>query len=160
MKKNKDASKGDVGLILARRAGYVSMVSVVPGGSASKNNLSTGDVIEAINGVATRDMPLAYAEMLLRGEPGSSIEITVLRLRNPEPSKITLTRNVAKYPDVIAKTVENGIGMRAQSTYHVRSKRNVRHEMSVHDVEMDPVSPRLDDISHLFPKPRVVSGED
>jgi carboxyl-terminal processing protease len=107
--KNKDASKGDVGLILARRAGYVSIVSVMPGSSASKNNLSTGDVIEAINGVATRDMPLAYAEMLLRGEPGSAIEVTVLRLRNPEPAKVSLARTAAKYPDVAVKSLENGI---------------------------------------------------
>jgi carboxyl-terminal processing protease len=107
--KNLDPNKGGVGLILSRRAGYVSMVSVMPGSSAAKNNLSTGDVIEAINGVATRDMPLAYAEMLLRGEPGSNIEITVLRLRNPEPSKVTLTRIAAKYPDVAVKTLDNGI---------------------------------------------------
>lgn len=107
--KNKDSLKGDVGLILARRAGYVSIVSVMPGSSAAKNNLSTGDVIEAINGVATRDMPLAYAQMLLRGEPGSAIEVTVLRLRNPEPAKISLARAAAKYPDVALKNLENGI---------------------------------------------------
>jgi carboxyl-terminal processing protease len=109
--KNKDANKGEVGLILARRAGYVSMVSVLPGSSAAKNNLSTGDVIESINGVATRDMPLAYAEMLLRGEPGSTIDVTVLRLRNPEPSKITLTRTASRIPDVSAKTLENGVAV-------------------------------------------------
>ena len=109
--KNNDTTKGGVGLILSRRAGYVSMVSVMPGSSAAKNNLSTGDVIEAINGVATRDMPLAYAEMLLRGEPGSTIEVTVLRLRNPEPSKVTLTRTAAKYPDVAAKTLDNGVAL-------------------------------------------------
>jgi carboxyl-terminal processing protease len=107
--KNKDAAKGDVGLILARRSGYVSIVSVMPGSSASKNNLSTGDVIEAINGVATRDMPLAYAEMLLRGEPGSAIEVTVLRLRNPEPAKVSLARTAAKYPDVAVKNLDGGI---------------------------------------------------
>ena len=107
--KNRDTLKGDVGLILARRAGYVSIVSVMPGSSAAKNNLSTGDVIEAINGVATRDMPLAYAQMLLRGEPGSAIEVTVLRLRNPEPAKISLARAAAKYPDVAVKNLDKGI---------------------------------------------------
>lgn len=107
--KAKAANKGDVGLILARRAGYVSIVSVTPGSSASKNNLSTGDVIEAINGVGTRDMPLAYAQMLLAGDPGTTIEVTVLRLRNPEPAKLSLTRAAAKYSDVTLKMLDNQI---------------------------------------------------
>ncbi len=119
--KNKDQFKGDVGLILARRAGYVSIVSVMPGSSASKNNLSTGDVIEAINGVATRDMPLAYAQMLLRGEPGSAIEVTVLRLRNPEPAKVSLARAAAKYPDVAVKIVDKDKGIAQVQTYSVDS---------------------------------------
>lgn len=141
--KNKDANKGEVGLILARRAGYVSMVSVMPGSSASKNNLSTGDVIEAINGVATRDMPLAYAEMLLRGEPGSSIEITVLRLRNPEPSKITLTRSAAKYPDIAVKALDNGItviqtfSVDANHVDHIASKAKELEKQGVKKLILD-----------------------
>ena len=106
-KENK-TKKGDIGLVLARRVGYVSVVVAVPGGPASKSNLSTGDVIEAINGVGTRDMPLAYAQMLLQGDPGSNLELTVLRLRNPEPQKVSITRAEVKYPDVTSKTPETG----------------------------------------------------
>lgn len=106
--KEKGTKKGDIGLVLARRVGYVSVVVAVPGGPASKSNLSTGDVIEAINGVGTRDMPLAYAQLLLQGDPGSTLELTVLRLRNPEPQKLSLTRAEVKYPDVTTRTVENG----------------------------------------------------
>ena len=106
--KEKNTKKGDIGLILARRVGYVSIVVAVPGGPASKSNLSTGDVLEAINGVGTRDMPLAYAQLLLQGDPGSNVELTVLRLRNPEPQKLSITRADVKYPDVTAKAVESG----------------------------------------------------
>jgi len=106
--KENGTKKGDVGLVLARRVGYVSIVVAIPGGPASKLNLSTGDVLEAINGVGTRDMPLAYAQLLLQGEPGSNVELTVLRLRNPEPQKISITRTEVKSPDVTTKTLENG----------------------------------------------------
>jgi carboxyl-terminal processing protease len=106
--KENGTKKGDIGLVLARRVGYVSIVVAVPNGPASKSNLSTGDVLEAINGVGTRDMPLAYAQLLLQGDPGSSVELTVLRLRNPEPQKISITRAEVKYPDVTAKTLEEG----------------------------------------------------
>jgi len=41
----------------------------VPGSPAAKAGLSTYDMIETIKGVATRDMPLAYAGLLLQANP-------------------------------------------------------------------------------------------
>ncbi len=108
--KKKDSQKGDVGLVLSKRFGYVGVVAAVPGTPAGKLGLSTGDMLETIKGVATRDMPLAYAEILLRGEPGTSIEISVLRVRKPEPQKITLTRSAVVYPAVDSKMLADGIG--------------------------------------------------
>jgi carboxyl-terminal processing protease len=70
----------------------------VPGSPAAKAGLSTNDMLETINGVATRDMPLAYASLLLEGEPGSSVDLTVVRVRRPEPQKIKLVRANAAYP--------------------------------------------------------------
>ena len=83
--KNQDAKKANVGLILSKKFGYVGVVDSVPGSAAAKAGLNTGDLIESIGGVATRDMPLAYAEMLLAGEPNTSVDLSVLRLRKPEP---------------------------------------------------------------------------
>jgi carboxyl-terminal processing protease len=55
-------------------------------------------------------MPLAYAEQLLRGDAGSKIDVTVLRLRNPDPQKMTLTRANVAFPDVVAKLLPNDVG--------------------------------------------------
>jgi carboxyl-terminal processing protease len=104
-------SKGWTGLILAKRFGYISIVDAVPGSPADKVGLSTGDMIETIQGVNTRDMPLAYAEMMLLGEPGSSIELGVLRFRNPEPTKMTVVRGPIVWPSVSSKMLENNIGL-------------------------------------------------
>ena len=49
-------------------------------------------MIESIKGIATRDMPLAYAAMLLQGDAGSTVEISVVRVRHPEPQTVKLTR--------------------------------------------------------------------
>ena len=109
--KNQEAKKGNVGLLVAKKFGYVSVVDVIPGSSAAKASLTTGDFIESINGVATRDMPLAYAEMLLDGAPGTNVEISVLRIRKPEPQKLTLTRSLVKYPAVTAKMLPDQLGL-------------------------------------------------
>ncbi len=107
--KNFDTFRGDLGLVLAKKFGYIAVVGAVPGSPGAKAGLTTGDMIETIKGVATRDMPLAYANLLLRGQPGSTIEMTVLR-RKPEPQKMSLTRAVINYPAVNSKVLPNNIG--------------------------------------------------
>lgn len=107
--KNFDTHRGDLGLTLAKKFGYIAVVGAVPGSPAAKAGLTTGDMIETIKGIATRDMPLAYANLLLKGQPGSTIEMTVLR-RKPEPQKMSLTRAVIAYPVVNAKMLPNNVG--------------------------------------------------
>jgi carboxyl-terminal processing protease len=98
--KNKDAKRADVGLILSKKFGYVGVVGVVPGSPAAKAGFNTGDMIESIKDVATRDMPLAYADLLLRGEPGSVVELSVVRVQKPEPTTVKLTRANLTLPPV------------------------------------------------------------
>jgi carboxyl-terminal processing protease len=109
--KAQDAKKSGVGLALSRKFGYVGVVNVVPGSAAWKSGLTTGDMLESINGVATRDMPLAYAEMLLMGENGTNVEVSVLRVRKPEPQKITLTRGPVRLPSVTSRMLPDNIGL-------------------------------------------------
>ena len=109
--KDKDLHKAGVGLVLSKKFGYIGIVDAVPGSPAAKAGLTTTDVIETINNVATRDMPLAFAEELLEGDAGTTVELGVLRYRNPEPSKLTLTRAVIHYPMVVAKMLPNQIGL-------------------------------------------------
>lgn len=107
--KNFDTYKADLGMVLAKKFGYITIVSVIPGSPADKAGLTTGDFLESIKGIATRDMPLAYARLLLRGEPNSTIDLSVLR-RKPEPQKLTMTRVVLTYGPVESKMLPDDIG--------------------------------------------------
>src|SRR5256884_2836013 len=84
--KNKGVKRADVGLILSKKFGFVGVVGTVTGSPAAKAGFSTGDMIETIGGVATRDMPLAYASLLLQGDAGSTVELSVVRVQKPEPA--------------------------------------------------------------------------
>src|SRR3954447_21980569 len=57
--KSLETKKASVGMVLSKKFGYVGVVDVLPGSSAFKAGLNTGDLIESIAGIATRDMPLA-----------------------------------------------------------------------------------------------------
>jgi carboxyl-terminal processing protease len=106
---SRSGPQGNVGLILTRRFGYVAVVDAVEGSPAAKAGLNTGDVLETIKGIGTRDMPLAFAEMLLLGTPGSTIDLQVLRSRKPEPEKITLTRVNPVLPAPVVNILDNDI---------------------------------------------------
>jgi carboxyl-terminal processing protease len=98
--KNKDIQRADVGLLLSKKFGYVGVIGTVPGSPAAKAGFSTGDMIESIKDVATRDMPLAYAGLLLKGEAGSTVDLSVVRVQRPEPQAVKLTRAVLTLPTV------------------------------------------------------------
>lgn len=107
--KSADTTKAGLGLVLAKRFGYVAVVDALPGSPAEKANISSGDLIESINNVATRDMPLAYADQLLRGDANSKVELTVLRLKNPDPQKMSLIRSSVAYPTAASKMLPSDV---------------------------------------------------
>src|ERR1700691_4661781 len=97
--------KAGTGLLLAKGLGLMIVADAVPGSSAAKAGLSTGDVVESINNISTRDMPLAFAEIILQGDPGTSVEMSVLRSNRQEPQKTVLTRAPVVFPPVSARLV-------------------------------------------------------
>ncbi|MGD0445595.1 MAG: S41 family peptidase [Edaphobacter sp.] len=86
--------KAQVGINVSKRFGYASVVSVVPGSPADKANLSDGDIIEAIGPADTRDISLAMIQLLLEGQPGTDLTLSVVRqsAHRAAPDKIVMTR--------------------------------------------------------------------
>ena len=110
--KDKGLKRASVGLVLSRKYGYeINIVDAIPGSPADKAGLSTGDILESLNGIQTRDMPLAFANLLLEGDPGTTVDLTVLRLRKPDPTTIKLTRTEIKPALVVAKMVDPQTGL-------------------------------------------------
>ncbi len=90
--KTHSAGRAQVGLNVAKRYGYATIVSVVPGSPADKANLNDGDVIELIGDRKTNEMSLASAKLLLDGQPGTPVTLSIIRPRHPMPEKVSLTR--------------------------------------------------------------------
>jgi len=110
--KAKEQKKAGVGLVLSRKYGYeINVVDSIPGSPAEKAGISTGDIIESINGIQTRDMPLAFADLLLEGDAGTTVDLTVLRLRKPDPVTIKLTRAEIKTPAIVTRMADNQTGL-------------------------------------------------
>lgn len=99
--------KAQVGINVSKRFGYATVVSVVPGSPADKANLNDGDIIEAIGPQDTRDLSLAMIQLLLDGQPGSELTLSVVRPRKSAPEKLVMTRTMTSLPPVSETMYEN-----------------------------------------------------
>ena len=108
-KAHKSNAKGEIGAAVSKRFGYASVVSVIPGSPADKAGLQDTDILEAIEGKSTREMSLAQIHSLLSGEPGSTLNLSVVRARRAEPQKVVVTRDVVTIPPVKDKMLDDGI---------------------------------------------------
>jgi carboxyl-terminal processing protease len=96
-----------VGLNVSKRYGYATVVSVVPGSPADKEQIQDGDLIEAIGDQSTRELSLAMIRLLLEGPTGTNVTISVVRPRTPEPDKVTMTRGNVPVPALSDSLYEN-----------------------------------------------------
>src|ERR1043165_2292086 len=104
-KAHSSSAKADIGAAVSKRFGYASVVAVIPGGPADKAGLQDTDILEAIEGKSTREMSLAEIHSMLSGEPGSNVNLAVVRARRAEPQKMVVTRDVVNIPAAQDKMV-------------------------------------------------------
>ena len=81
----------DVGLVLTRRFAFLMVVSTRHGSPADAGGLRTGDLIRSIDERHARSIPAVLGERLLRGAPGSSVALGILRAGS-DPFEVELVR--------------------------------------------------------------------
>lgn len=102
---------GGVGLEVIERNGWVTVVSPIPGTPGSRAGIRAGDQFFEIEGIPADTMSSDQAVALLRGRPGSSVSVRILRPGVEEPIPFTLRREVVKLKAVpFAAMLDEGIG--------------------------------------------------
>lgn len=110
-KQKKADGKASIGATVSKRFGYAAIISVIPGGPADKAGLNSGDIIETVEGLSTHDLSLAAVKNHLVGEPGSRLELTIIRTRKIEPQKITVVRDLISLPAVTEQMAADNTGI-------------------------------------------------
>jgi carboxyl-terminal processing protease len=106
-KERPSSGVAQVGVTVSKRFGYATIVTVTPGSPADKEHLTDGDVIESIGDQSTRELSLAVIRLLLEGKPGSTVSVSVVRPRKPDPDKLTLTRTIVDSPTLNEQQYNN-----------------------------------------------------
>jgi carboxyl-terminal processing protease len=100
---------GDVGVELTRQY-YLRVIATRDQSPAAKAGLQTGDYVRAIDGKPTRDMSVFEGMRLLRGQPGSRVQLTVIRGNAADPHEIDLVREKIPGATVTGRLMPPDIG--------------------------------------------------
>ena len=109
---NEPGKKNDVGIgaELSQVASYLYVIAPMKGSPADVAGINAGDIIEYIDGKATRDISLYDAKQLLNGPAGSEVKLRVLRA-NTRPLTLTVKRGSFRAPAAEARMEAGKIGI-------------------------------------------------
>lgn len=98
-----------IGVEVSTRDGWLTILSVFAGGPAAKAGLLPGDRFLAIEGEEARDLRLFDAVRRIRGEPGTTVDVTVRREGQEAAIERTLTRAFIELDPVETELVGEGL---------------------------------------------------
>src|SRR5712692_487576 len=99
-----------IGAELSQVASFLYVVAPVKGSPADQSGVRAGDVVEYIDGKATRDISLYDARQLLNGAAGSEVKLRILRTGS-RPLTLAVKRGSFRAPAAEARMEVGKIGV-------------------------------------------------
>jgi len=136
-------AKGEAGLVLTKRFGYIGVIAVLPESPAQKAGLHISDVLEKISGFTTNQMGIDQAQLLLSAEPGSVVKLSVIRRGKAEPQDMELTLARLAPPKLLEDKLQGDIAyLRVQAfapgmTKQIREKVGQFERQGAHKLILD-----------------------
>ena len=106
---NDPGGPAEIGLDLTRQY-YLRVVSARDGSPAAKAGIRAGDFIRAIDNRPTRDMSSYEGTRLLRGAPGTTVSLLVIRGNAADPHMVELVREEVGGPDITSRMADRSTG--------------------------------------------------
>ncbi|TCS43008.1 S41 family peptidase [Reinekea marinisedimentorum] len=113
---------GGLGIeITLDETGFVRVVSPIDDTPAYKAGMQSGDLITQIDDTPVKGMTINDAVNLMRGEPGTDIELTVLREGESGPLTVEITRDIIKITSIRHRMLEPDFGYIRISAFQERT---------------------------------------
>jgi carboxyl-terminal processing protease len=112
---------GGLGIEVGMDDGFVKVIAPIDDTPAQRAGMQAGDLIVRIDGKPVKGLSLSDAVAMMRGKPGSEIELTVVREGEGNPLKVTIVRDVIKVASVKSRTLEPGYGYLRVSNFQART---------------------------------------
>lgn len=100
LKEDTEGEFGGIGVVVQATDEGLLVISPIDGTPGARAGLLSGDVIVSIDGTTTPGMKIQDAVKILRGRPGTPVELEVLKADKKEKREVTITRAVVKVKTV------------------------------------------------------------
>ncbi len=101
---------GGLGIEVGMENGFIKVIAPIDDTPAQRAGIKAGDLIIRLDDKPVKGMTLQEAVKIMRGKPGTSITLTIVREGEDKPLKITITRAIIKIRSVKSRILEPGYG--------------------------------------------------
>jgi len=122
-------SKASAGVALTKRFGYIGVIAVLPDSPAQKAGLRIGDLMESIAGFTTSQMALDQAQVLLTGEPGAVVKLSVIRRGKAEPQDMEITLAKLAPPKIVEDKIQGDIAYLHVHAFDPGTTKQIREKL-------------------------------
>ena len=116
---------GGLGIEVGMENGFVKVIAPIDDTPAQRAGVQAGDLIIRLDDTPVKGMTLSEAVKVMRGKPGSDIELTIVREGLDQPLKLTITRDIIKVKSVKARMLEPGFGYLRISQFQSKTAENL-----------------------------------
>ncbi|KUJ72186.1 S41 family peptidase [Thiomicrospira sp. WB1] len=123
-KKMQEHTKGEfggLGMEVGMEDGFVKVIAPIDDTPAKKAGVQAGDLIVKLDGEPVKGKTLSEAVKVMRGKPGTTITMSILRDGVDKPIELELTRAVIQVKSVKEKLLEDGMGYVRISQFQLRT---------------------------------------
>lgn len=129
---------GGIGAMITKVGDYVYISEPYEGYPAQKNGLMAGDKILEINGQSAKGKNTEEVSKILKGQPNTSVNLSIERGNMTNPFEVTLTREEVKIPSVsYAGFLEKGIGYISFRSFTANCSNEVRNAIKELKAQQD-----------------------
>ena len=108
---------GGLGIHVGMEDGFVKVISPIDDTPAFHAGLKSGDLIIRLDDKPVKGMSLNDAVNIMRGKPGTKIELTVMRKGEPDPMSFTIERAIINVKSVRKTMLAKDFGYVRISTF-------------------------------------------
>jgi len=101
---------GGLGIEVGMEDGFVKVIAPIDDTPAQRAGVAAGDLIIRLDDTPVKGMTLNEAVKIMRGKPGSTIVLTIVREGLDKPIKVSITRDIIKVKSVRSRMLEPGYG--------------------------------------------------